>query len=234
MRDLIISEIKRLAAENGDVPPGVAAFRNATGITIGKWRGVYWARWNDAIVEAGFSPNTLVVKRDTNEVLLKVAELCRTIRRMPTYSDMRLQTRSDPTFPTDKTVASHFGGIAELKTALRALFATQEYADLADILPVEIEKIPLHIGRGSPEGWVYLLKSGPHHKIGRSDQLEARVKRINIALPEATTLIHAIRTDDPPGIEAYWHRRFADRRANGEWFRLTGDDVRAFSRRKFQ
>jgi hypothetical protein len=37
-----------------------------------------------------------------------------------------------------------------------------------------------------------------------------------IQLPERAEQIHAIKTDDPVGIERYWHQRFADRRKNSE------------------
>jgi hypothetical protein len=233
MRKLIISEIQRIAAENGGRAPGVAAFASATGIREGKWRGVYWARWGDALVEAGFQANTLVSRRDSNEILRKVAELCRILGRMPTNSEMMLRVQEDPSFPNRKTVASHFGGISGVVAALRTLALSAEYADIAPLLPEPKEPAANSATPVASDGVVYLLKSGQHYKIGRSDQIERRIKEISVALPESTTLVHSIRTDDPVGIETYWHKRFADRRANGEWFRLTPQDVKAFFRRKF-
>jgi len=234
LRDIILTEIRRIAEAKGGKPPGSQLFRKETGIIESKWRGIYWARWGDALVEAGYPANEWSAKLDTADLLQKVAELARQRGGLPTYSELDMMRRSDSRVPSPKTLQQHFSGRAGLIEALRSYCnANDGFEGLLLALPEpEAEAGPS--GITAEEGWVYLLKSGQYYKIGRSDQLETRVKKISVALPEATALVHAIKTDDPPGIEAYWHRRFADRRANGEWFKLSASDVFAFSRRKFQ
>jgi hypothetical protein len=77
------------------------------------------------------------------------------------------------------------------------------------------------------------MKSGKHYKIGHSNSAGRREYELAIQLPEKLTTVHTIRTDDPPGIETYWHNRFAAKRLRGEWFDLTRDEVQAFKRRTF-
>jgi len=213
--------------------PGQAVFEKETGIRMHEVCGVYWPRWSDALREAGFEPNKKNEKLPSDEVLRKYAEAVRHFGRIPASVDIRMYSRDRSDFPGHNTLTNHFGNKAGLIAALaRWVGQNNEFADLIDILPeANVEGVSQVVPK---EGFVYLLKSGDHYKIGRSEELERRVKQVSVALPEEVTLEHAIRTDDPAGIEAYWHRRFAERRANGEWFRLSAADVRAFKKRRFQ
>ncbi len=237
MRAHILSEIRRLAEAANGKPPGKLAFARQTGIREHQWSGVLWPRWGDALAEAGYERNVLQGRFDTGDVLSKVIEACRHYGHVPTIAEMKLYRRNDPTFPSTGAVAGHFPTRAALLAALARHAAQGEaFRDIASMLPRERQEDAPHKMPASriAEGFVYLLKSGDYYKIGRSDELERRVREIRITLPEAVTLVHAIKTDDPPGIEAYWHRRFAERRANGEWFKLAPADLAAFKRRKYQ
>jgi hypothetical protein len=86
----------------------------------------------------------------------------------------------------------------------------------------------------SDDGHVYLVECGGLYRIGRCVQNGPRTGEVRLSLPRKAGLVHCIRTDDPPGIEAYWHRRFADRRVDRDWFLLSPADVAAFRRRRFQ
>jgi hypothetical protein len=235
MRDHIIREIRRLTAANGGKAPGVLLFQSETGIGESSWRGVYWARWGDAVAEAGYAPNTFNRKMDSDKVFAQLATAVRHFGKIPTDSELKLYGRNRSSFPHGNTIRSHFNTKANMIARLREWTVSRpEFADVTAMLPIQ-ESAPPEFKRSKVnEGIVYLIQSGAHYKIGRSDELERRIKEIRIALPDAATLIHSIVTDDPAGIEAYWHRRFADRRANGEWFKLSSGDVAAFKRRKFQ
>lgn len=233
MRDQILSEIRRFANASGGKPPGRSLFEAQTGIPTSAWYGVYWSKWSQAVEEAGFTPNTFNKKLNEEFVLTKFAQACRHFGKVPTAVEARMYKRVDPEFPSKNAVLS--SGKADLLHRLAAWVRNRKgYEDVASMLGDLPSPVAPTSDFSLKVGLVYLIKSGTHYKIGRSDEIERRIKEIRLALPEAANLIHAIRTDDPPGIEAYWHRRFADRRANGEWFRLTNADVLAFQRRKFQ
>lgn len=234
MRDHIIAEIKRLAAASEGKPPGRKAFEAATGIRYHEWYSVHWARWGDALAEAGFAANAMRTKTDADVLLREIAGAYRHFGRVASDGELRLYGRTRPSFPGHNTISSRFRGKANLIAALRAWASKrEEFADVLAMLPEDTPTPTQPIER-QKDGSVYLIQYGPHYKIGRGSELERRVKQVQIALPEAGTLIHAITTDDPPGIEAYWHRRFADKRMYGEWFKLTPSDVAAFKRRRFQ
>jgi hypothetical protein len=235
MREQIIKEIRRLAQENGGQPPGFRLFEQQTGIRQGAWRGVYWARWGDAATEAGFTPNVALAKYDDQFLLSKVAGLCRELGKIPTAMEFRVYGRTHPDFPNHKSIYRHFHSTANMLRRLSDWTRENEsYADVAVMLAGRVSESEAQ-AKPSVDGFVYLIRWGANYKIGRGDQLERRVKQVRTGLPDSGSLVHAIRTDDPPGIESYWHRRFADKRAeNGELFKLTKADVAAFKRRKFQ
>jgi len=233
MRERILSEIKRIALANGGQSPGMGHFEDETGIRPNDWKGKIWARWGDAIREAGFQPQELKQKTKPEFVFLKLVEACRLYKKFPTQTELQLMKQSRPDFPWYTTLTNNFANKAKMQSDFYDWVSERaEFDDVLAMLPEKVNQITKT--SAANEGYVYLIKSGAFYKIGRGDELEKRIKQIRTALPDASTLEHSIRTDDPSGIEAYWHRRFAEKRANGEWFKLTIQDVAAFKKRKYQ
>jgi hypothetical protein len=231
----ILAEIRRTAQENGGAPVGQRRFEQLTGITVGKWRGRFWRAWSDALREAGLEPNLPPEAYEPSMLLQQLAQLTRRLGRFPTYADLRLERSANPDFPS----AAAFNQLGNVHTRIDRLrtFAAGhvEHRAIVDLLP---QSEPPDHRDDAPaveprDGTVYMLKLARHYKIGKTFSVPRRHREIALELPEKPDLVHVITTDDPAGIESYWHNRFAAKRTNGEWFALTRDDVRAFKRRKF-
>ena len=235
MKDRILREIRRLAIENGGIVPGKAAFAKATGIKPSTWEGRLWARWNDAVTDAGFEPNSMQKAYNSDEVMDHFAAVCRQLGKIPTTQELQLYVRQAADAPSRNTFIRHLGPTRNWPHILADWATEKGRGDILDIIPPESRVVPSNDdGDAAKEGYVYLVAWGPHFKIGRSDNVEQRFKQIQTALPYKAEIIHTIKTDDPSGVEAYWHRRFSDKRQNGEWFALNTADLRAFKRRTFQ
>lgn len=235
-KDHILAEINRTALANGGIPLGKERFYAETGIKESDWHGKYWVRWGDAHKEAGFQPNKLNSAYEDGHLLGKLAIFIRELGHFPVAGELRIKARQDNTFPSHNTFA-RFGGKQNL--IARLVKYCQGVGDLDDIVKIaeSVATINVPDTKESPDlidfGFVYLLKSGRHYKIGRSNAVGRRERELAIQLPERAEVVHSIKTDDPAGIEAYWHKRFEKKRKNGEWFELNSDDISAFKRRKF-
>lgn len=240
-REQILQAIRETASANGGRPLGRERFFAETGIREADWAGRYWARWSDAVRAAGLQPNSMQTRRDDAEVLALLAIETRRLGRLPTNLELRLRRREDPEFPSDGVFA-RLGSRAVLASKLLAYCEATDGLDDVVAVAASLVQAPDEsdeptskaVAAGDAEdAFVYLLKMGRYYKIGWTRSLGRRQYDLAIQLPEPATQVHAIRTDDPTGIERYWHKRFEPKRKNGEWFDLSAAEINAFRRRKF-
>ena len=236
----IMDEIDRTAKENNGVPLGMVKFERVTGIKKSDWYGIYWTKWSDAVKEAGYEPNKMTPAYDPNVLIEHIISLIRERGKFPTSPELRLKARKTKGFPSSSTLLNRLGKkIEKVEKILNYCKGKDEYQDVIEICKgvlASSKKKEKEVDSEEAEpqfGYVYLMRSGRYYKIGRSDSVEKRKYEIGIKLPEELKVIHKIKTDDPIGIEAYWHKRFEDKAKRGEWFNLSISDVKAFRRRKF-
>ncbi len=199
---------------------------------------MYWTRWGDAVREAGFKPNELNKAYSEPFLIEKFVALTRELGRIPVSGDLRIKARKDKDFP-GHTTWHRLGSKQKLLSKVREYCQENKvYEDILLLCGDVTEPNDLLVVSNHPTneivGYVYLLKHGSRreYKIGKTFNPLRREGEIGLQLPEKIEPIHYIKTDDPSGIENYWHNRFAEKRKEGEWFTLSPTDIQAFKKWK--
>lgn len=210
-----------------------------TGLSERKFLGKYWVKWNDVLEDAGLqTKNFFNLKVDDDVIVKAFAGLIEKLGRWPTIYEQRMEHNVNELFPGEDV-------IRRFRKEKSLPLAIEEYCESNNVFPLaekiarekrESEKPERSTVKDFPiAGYVYMMKSGRRYKIGKTNSPSRRHREVKLDLPDPTTLIHSISTDDPTGIEAYWHKRFDSKRVRDtEFFELDASDIAAFKRRKYQ
>ena len=232
-RQEILAEIKRIEKRDGKAP-GRRRFENETGLRSSEWYPHLWLRWGDAIKEAGCHANEYRTGFDEEFLIIKYIALIRELGHFPIEGELRIKNKTDKEFPCHNSFSRLGSKRERVQKIIEYCQGKSEFDDIvslcADILESSPKKPDLANIDSGKIGYVYLIRHGMRneYKIGKTLNPIRREGEIRLELPEKVQPIHYIKTDDPAGIENYWHSRFASKRKEGEWFSLTPADIRAF------
>jgi|WetSurMetagenome_2_1015567.scaffolds.fasta_scaffold01252_12 hypothetical protein len=231
----ILSEIRRITKENGGKAPGALQFAAKTGIRKSDWFPTMWLKWSDAIADAGCQPNEFITAYDSDILITKYIELIRELGHFPVEGELRLKKINDNKFPSDKAFYQLGSKRERAQRIIDYCSGKKEYIDIIPYcseIAGSIKNYDFAKTSAVKSGFVYIIRHGKRneYKIGKTFNPIRREGEIRLELPEKVQPIHFIETDDPTGIEIYWHTRFASKRKEGEWFALSSEDVRAFKR----
>jgi Meiotically up-regulated gene 113 len=245
-------KIHELAEANGGNAPGAELFYSTTNTKESGWRRKHWNDWNnwgDALEEFGFPRGKFIIGFDRTVILGQLAEFIQSLEppRYPLVDELTRAKRRGREIPSQGAIRRQLGDRDMVISSLIEFCEGKEEFSRAlevckSIVPVgltTIHKITQECAEGdTSRGWVYLIRAQGAYKIGCSRAPYRRAAEIANQSATGAELLHKIETDDPEGIEEYWHRRFSPKRLDGlnkrsgEWFALTPDDVRAFTLRK--
>jgi hypothetical protein len=240
-REEVLSEIRTFVAKNGKIP-GERTFATATRIKESAWKGKYWARWTEAVREAGYDPNTLNLKIPDERILERLGGFIAELGHFPVRDEINVQARNEPGFPVWQTIRKRYGGMPQTAQALLDFSRKSGNTTLGKLCQerLEIETLKptpsANLRRKAPVrvGFVY-LKYSPSlrlYKIGKADDPHKRGVGLSLLLPEDLVAKHEIRTDYPYILEKYWEARFRAKKKQGEWYDLSSEEVEAFKKRR--
>jgi hypothetical protein len=236
-REHITRRLADLAAERGG-HIGFRDFLKEVGLSEQWLRGQVWySGWNNLLTELGLQTRRFgPPERDPTISVSAIAEFVCRLQRWPTEDEFRRERATNDTIPSVAYIRK-LRRSGELANLIKPHAEANPNISALQLLASENTAVEEPLKGDSikdrVQGYVYLLRSGRKYKIGKSNDISRRFREVRLELPEETVQVHSIATDDPAGIEHYWHRRFAAKRVrNTEFFLLDGDDVRAFKLRK--
>jgi hypothetical protein len=236
----IINKIKEVANILGGKTPSLGDMEKYANIKADMWKGKYWVRWSDALIESGYTPNSFSLPKIGKEkITIKLLSFIREIDRLPLFLELKMRKQVDITFPSISAITRNFNGKTydEIKQELKMYCLSN--STFHELLPFfnEVELANNELVENDETdttaiGYVYMLRHGSRNefKIGKTKNILRREGEITIELPELAKPVHYIETDDIAGVEKYWHNRFKEKRKNGEWFNLSSADVQAFKK----
>ncbi len=237
-KEQILAKLRVLAKEYGGHISKIR-FLKETGLNERQFLGKYWVKWNDVLEEAGLLTKKFSIQKIDDDVIVKAfAGLIEKLGQWPTTNEQRMEHNVNELFPGEDV-------IRRFRKEKSLPLAIEEYCESNNVFPIaekiarekrELEKPERSTVKDFPiAGYVYMMKSGRRYKIGKTNSPSRRHREVKLDLPDPTILVHTIETDDPTGIEAYWHKRFDSKRVRDtEFFELDPSDVAAFKRRKYQ
>ena len=90
----------------------------------------------------------------------------------------------------------------------------------------ELNKPPSPKEKKVDNGFVYFLKSETgHYKIGKTSNVKSRIKTLQVCSPYKLDLYCYFKTSEMSEVEEKMHEIFHEKRANGEWFSITEEEI---------
>ena len=184
----ILEEIARTASQNGGVALGRERFFQETGIKESDWLGKFWARWSDAVKEAGCVPSQLQAPLEEEALLEHYVGLIRELGRLPVVAELKLKGKQTTGFPSHNTFLRFGTKNQKVKKLIEYCEGKASHADVLAVLAASKPEVAAAPVDTSPSeeaiGFVYLLKASRYFKIGRSSSFERRSRELAIQLPE--------------------------------------------------
>lgn len=231
-RDQIIAKFNTTTKQNGGIPLSTRQFFAATNLSPRDLHRCGWPTHGSLLTSQGYAPRSMKLAYTDSELFDPIAQLMLSIGHFPSQNEREVERHRNPKFPSSEAYARRARKEPLDSALLNWCREEGLHQKLVGMLEHSSSPEP-RISRPVVKGYVYMIRSGALHKIGRETTKGARQSAAGTWLEEPE-VVHRIATADPAGVERYWHERFKrqDKHVKGEPFRLTAGDVAEFKRRK--